>query len=166
MWRGKDEETYVDDLVCHEFTPPEGMKECLQLSVPRQEIGCADVRVLGEIRKTFRDPGEGGRVIEVVEYELQDLVWRGIWRRLVFVLWTMGRAGSRAGDGEAYRRGGPWVGRWRTGRVRTIYGRYSLKGSWRVWPAGRGTSRMGGRVWDSGGVNEEEMISICHFLIP
>jgi len=22
------------------------------------------------------------------------------------------------------------------------------------------------RVWDSGGVNEEEMISICHFLIP
>lgn len=72
------EKTYVDDLVRHEFTPPEGMKECLELSMPRQEIGCADVRVLGEIGKTFGHPGEGGRVIEVVEYELQDLVWGGI----------------------------------------------------------------------------------------
>jgi hypothetical protein len=46
------------------------MKECLQLSMPRQEIGCPDVRVLGKIRKAFRHPGKRGGVVEVVEYEL------------------------------------------------------------------------------------------------
>lgn len=67
---GKDEETHVDDPLCDEFTPSEGIKECLQPSMPRQEIGCPDVRVLCEIRKTFGHPRERGGVIEFVEYEL------------------------------------------------------------------------------------------------
>ena len=75
MGRGKEEETYVDDPLCDEFTPSDGIKQSLQLSMPRQEIGCPDVGVLGEIRKTFRHPGKRGGIIELVEYELQDLVW-------------------------------------------------------------------------------------------
>jgi len=35
MGRGKDKETYVDDSLCHEFTPSEGIKQGLELSVPR-----------------------------------------------------------------------------------------------------------------------------------
>ena len=75
MWRGKDEGTYVDDPLCHEFTPSEGAKQRLQLSMPCEEIRCPDVGVLGEIRKTFRYPGKRGRVVELVKDELEDLVW-------------------------------------------------------------------------------------------
>ena len=62
--------THVDDPLCHEFAPSEGIEESLELSMPCQEIGCPDVRVLGEIRKTFGDPRKRGRIIELVEYEL------------------------------------------------------------------------------------------------
>lgn len=70
MWRGKDEGTYVNDPLCHEFTPSEGIKQSLQFSMPCQEIRCPDVGVLGEIRKTFRYPGQRGGVVELVKDEL------------------------------------------------------------------------------------------------
>ena len=68
--REKDWATHVDDPLCHELAPPEGIEQRLQFPMPCQEIGCPDVRVLGEIRKTFGHPRERGRIIELVEYEL------------------------------------------------------------------------------------------------
>ena len=68
--RGKEEGTYVDDPLRHKFTPPEGIEQCLEFSMSRQEIRCPDVGVLGEIRKTFRYPGKRGGVVELVKDEL------------------------------------------------------------------------------------------------
>jgi len=34
MRRGKDQGTYVDDPLRHEFTPSEGIKQCLKFSMP------------------------------------------------------------------------------------------------------------------------------------
>jgi hypothetical protein len=68
--RDKNWATYVDDPLCHEFTPSEGIEQRLKPSMPSQEIRCPDVRVLGEIQKTLEHPRERGRVVELVEYEL------------------------------------------------------------------------------------------------
>jgi hypothetical protein len=64
------------------------------------------------------------------------------------------------GEGEwemvAYRRDGPWQGRWRTRSVVAIGGRERLGASRGGLPAGSGTSRVGmrqgGRVGECGSV--------------
>ena len=67
--------THIKDSLVQQLPSPQSPVERLDAAVAGEEVHRANVRVFGEVIVALRDDGEGGGVAELVEDELQDLIY-------------------------------------------------------------------------------------------
>jgi hypothetical protein len=66
--------SYIENAGGDEFATGESVIQGLEAAIAIQKIVCSDVGILRECVKAAGCAGEGGRVVEVVEYELQYFI--------------------------------------------------------------------------------------------
>lgn len=70
----KENETHIDDSICQHPASRQSPIYSLPPSMPSEKIMCTDVWVLRDLVKAFRGEDECGWILQLVEYELDDLV--------------------------------------------------------------------------------------------
>ena len=68
---------YIQHSFRQHLAMPQGVEHGLRRSIVDEKVACADVWILREAVKTTTDKRQRARVGQLVEDELQDLIW---WR--------------------------------------------------------------------------------------
>ena len=68
--------TYIENLFVHDLSPAKSPEHCLNATKTIEEIVCANIRILRELMKAFRDQGKMTWVVQFEKYQLNDFIWK------------------------------------------------------------------------------------------